>query len=53
MRRWGEPRQFDFAPKAHWDLGEDLGILDFERAGKIAGARFSLSAGPVPGWSGR
>ncbi len=41
-RRVGTPRQFDFEPKAHWDLGPDLGILDFERATKIAGARFAL-----------
>src|SRR5438128_2142246 len=42
VRRWGEPRQFDFEPKAHWDLGPALGILDFERAAKIAGARFAV-----------
>ena len=40
LRRWGEPRKFDFEPKAHWDLGQDLGILDPERAGKVTGARF-------------
>ncbi|MBP1574665.1 MAG: serine--tRNA ligase [Oscillospiraceae bacterium] len=40
IRRWGEPRKFDFEPKAHWDLGQDLGILDPERAGKVTGARF-------------
>ena len=40
LRRWGEPRKFDFDPKAHWDLGQDLGILDPERAGKVTGARF-------------
>ncbi|ALC15086.1 seryl-tRNA ligase [Desulfuromonas soudanensis] len=45
VRRWGTPREFDFAPKPHWDLGEDLGILDFERAGKITGARFALLLG--------
>lgn len=45
ISKWGEPRQFDFKPKAHWDLGEDLDIIDFERATKIAGARFSLSKG--------
>jgi len=45
VRRWGTPREFDFAPKPHWDLGEELGILDFERAGKIAGARFALLLG--------
>jgi seryl-tRNA synthetase len=42
VRRWGTPRAFDFAPKAHWDLGKDLGILDLERAAKITGARFAL-----------
>jgi seryl-tRNA synthetase len=45
VRRWGTPREFDFAPKPHWDLGEELGILDFERAGKITGARFALLLG--------
>jgi seryl-tRNA synthetase len=44
-RQWGEPRQFDFEPQAHWDLGEKLGILDFERASKLSGARFSLYMG--------
>ena len=42
VRRVGEPRAFDFAPKAHWDLGPELGILDFERAAKISGARFAV-----------
>ena len=42
VRRVGEPRKFDFAPKAHWDLGPELGILDLERAAKITGARFAL-----------
>ena len=41
----GEPRAFDFAPRAHWDLGPELGILDFERAAKISGARFAVSWG--------
>ncbi|MGQ9494957.1 MAG: serine--tRNA ligase [Thermoanaerobaculaceae bacterium] len=41
-RVWGEPPRFDFSPKAHWDLGPALGILDFQRAGKIAGARFAV-----------
>lgn len=45
VRRWGEPPAFGFAPKAHWDLGEALGILDFERAAKIAGARFAVLSG--------
>ncbi len=42
VRRVGEPRTFDFDPKAHWDLGPELGILDLERAAKITGARFAL-----------
>jgi seryl-tRNA synthetase len=42
VRRVGHPRQFDFEPKAHWDLGPALGILDLERAAKITGARFAL-----------
>ena len=42
VRRVGEPRKFDFPPKAHWDLGPELGILDLERAAKITGARFAL-----------
>jgi seryl-tRNA synthetase len=41
-RTWGAPPRFDFAPQAHWDLGPALGILDFERAGRIAGARFAV-----------
>jgi seryl-tRNA synthetase len=42
VRRCGEPGKFDFAPKAHWDLGPELGILDLERAAKITGARFAV-----------
>ena len=42
VRRWGTPRSFDFTPKAHWDLGPELGILDFDRAVKITGARFAV-----------
>ena len=45
MRKWGEPTKFDFEPKAHWDIGEDFGILDFERATKIAGTRFTVYKG--------
>ena len=45
MRRWGSPTEFDFEPKAHWDLGEELGILDFASAGKITGARFTVYRG--------
>lgn len=44
-KRWGTPREFDFEPKSHWDLGPDLGILDFERAAKITGARFAVYFG--------
>ncbi|MFP5246316.1 MAG: serine--tRNA ligase [Thermoanaerobaculia bacterium] len=44
-RHWGTKPQFDFAPKAHWELGESLGILDFERGTKITGARFSVLLG--------
>lgn len=40
VRRWGTPREFTFEPKAHWDLGEDLDILDWERGAKVTGARF-------------
>ena len=45
QRRWGTPRAFDFEVKAHWDLGESLGILDFERAAKESGARFTIYKG--------
>jgi len=45
VRHVGEPGKFDFEYKAHWDVGTDLGILDFERAAKIAGARFTLYRG--------
>jgi seryl-tRNA synthetase len=45
VRRVGSPRQFDFVPKAHWDLGPELGIIDFERGTKIAAARFSVLIG--------
>ena len=45
QRRWGTPRSFDFYVKAHWDLGESLGILDFERATKESGARFTIYKG--------
>jgi len=44
-RRWGEPRKFTFEPKAHWDLGESLDILDFERGAKVTGARFTFYKG--------
>ncbi len=45
IRKWGEPKQFDFPPLNHWDIAEMLGIIDFDRAAKIAGARFSLMKG--------
>lgn len=45
VRRWGTPRQFDFEAKAHWDLGEDLDILDWERGAKVTGARFLFYKG--------
>ena len=45
IRRWGKPPVFDFEAKAHWDLGPALGVLDFERAGKVAGSRFVFLKG--------
>jgi seryl-tRNA synthetase len=42
VRRWGKPPEFNFKPKAHWDLGEELGVLDLERAVKLTGARFAV-----------
>ena len=42
VRRWGEPTKFDFEPKAHWDIGTNLDMLNFEQAGKITGARFTV-----------
>lgn len=45
VRHWGEPPAFGFEPKPHWELGEQLDILDFERAGKLTGARFALYKG--------
>jgi seryl-tRNA synthetase len=45
VKTWGEKRSFDFEPKPHWELGETLGILDFERAGKLSGARFVVYMG--------
>ena len=42
VRRWGTPPQFDFKPKPHWELGEQLGVLDLERAAKLSGARFAV-----------
>ena len=45
MRRWGTPREFDFEPKPHWDLGEALGVMDFDRGVKIAESRFTVLKG--------
>ena len=45
IRKWGQPRAFDFEEKAHWDVGTDLDILDFERASKVTGARFTVYKG--------
>jgi seryl-tRNA synthetase len=45
LRRWGSPRAFDFEVKPHWELGEQLGILDFARAAKLSGSRFSILSG--------
>ena len=49
IRRWGEPRKFDFEPKPHWELGERLGILDFKRGAKLSGSRFTV----IKGWGAR
>ena len=49
IRRWGEPRKFDFEPKPHWELGEKLGILDFKRGAKLSGSRFTV----IKGWGAR
>ncbi len=45
IKKWGAPREFAFEPKAHWDLGPRMGILDFERAAKVTGARFAIYFG--------
>lgn len=45
VRRWGTPRVFPWEPKAHWDIGTDLGILDFDTAAKVSGARFTFYRG--------
>lgn len=45
IRKWSEPTKFDFEPKAHWDLGTNLNILEFERGGKVAGSRFTFYRG--------
>jgi len=46
IRRWGQPREFDFEPLNHWDIAETLDIIDFQRGAKITGARFSVMKGP-------
>src|SRR5690606_39116180 len=45
IAEWGTPREFDFEPKPHWELGEELGIIDFERGVKVAGSRFFMLIG--------
>ncbi len=45
LRTWGEPPKFDFEPQAHWDIGPRLGIMDFERAAKLSGSRFTILRG--------
>jgi len=45
VRTWGEPRKFDFSPRPHWEIGEALDIIDFERGGKVTGTRFSFYKG--------
>jgi seryl-tRNA synthetase len=47
IRQWGEPKNFSFEPKAHWDIGKDLNIIDSERAGNISGSRFSYIKGDL------
>ncbi|WP_457599719.1 serine--tRNA ligase [Hydrogenivirga sp.] len=49
VRRWGEPKEFPFEPKPHWELGERLGVLDFERGAKLSGSRFTV----LRGWGAR
>ena len=45
LRTWGEPRKFDFTPAPHWELGEELSIIDFERGAKLSGSRFYVLRG--------
>lgn len=47
IRQWGEKRQFDFAPKAHWDIGRELGVIDSEKAAEVSGARFTYLKGDL------
>ena len=51
VRTWGEPTKFDFEPKAHWEIGEGLNILDFERGVKVSGARYVFYRGLGSNWS--
>lgn len=51
IRRWEEPKSFTFAPKAHWEIAQDLDILDFEAAAKVTGSRFTFIKGWVPVWN--
>ena len=53
LRRFMQPKQFDFEPKAHWDIGAELGILDPETAAKVTGARFHFIKGQGQGWNAR
>ncbi len=52
VRSWGERRTFDYPLKPHWDLGEELGIMDFKRSSKLSGSRFWLLKGTERAWSG-
>ncbi|HOB15632.1 MAG TPA: serine--tRNA ligase [Defluviitoga sp.] len=47
IRRWGTPRTFDFEPKAHWELGPELDLLDFDRGAKLSGSRFTVLKGDI------
>jgi seryl-tRNA synthetase len=47
IREWGEKKNFSFAPKAHWDIGKDLGVIESEKAGEISGARFTYLMGDL------
>src|SRR5262249_17028999 len=47
LRTWGEPTKFDFEPKAHWDLGKELGIIETEKAAEVSGARFAYIKGDL------
>lgn len=49
IRRWGEPRKLDFEPKPHWEIGENLGILDFKKGAKLSGSRFTV----IRGWGAK